>query len=693
MNTFLTRVSRVALMVILISTIHSQTAVPQTNLIIVPGNITMKRYNPNTPLEPQQVSNTTASSASNSRRNYLPSLLATWPSILTNLQKIGGNIIVMNPNGNPDLILPLEANRTFPTGATSNQLRAILAEVVLVLTHIREVRGPRLYNNTVLMSDIPPFLEAQFDLYMNGLDMALSEITRNKAQLDQLDQDMISDVEYIITKGSFEVDTHNATLINNNFYNQKLPLFSQVSANIEKQMADTRRLQTDVRLAIEKGAVDFRRRLQVRRDQIHQRTVEWTNDVNTIWNATDVFFTTSINTIRARKPAVRDSFDAIFSAHCNPSSDLLDAAIQHVNEWRIGEAEVAKYLKASTNNVTNAIIKELDSRVTIGVSGLKRGIDCINSIDTQHGVAIRAIATEFFTTEATKVDKILADGYTALNSIITNTNTVVFDQGAALRTLSTASTAPAKNLALGTFLEKAMNFLGEVAPVFLGRNEVMIQSIPLTPNNLFQVSRAGLFQYQPFLMNVPVQYNRRVVPTLLDEVNNAGLTNYSPEVGVVSVPTWDPMPANYAATDLANSGKQASVLLPMCYDNEIVQNNIMPLVPPHDYGVYSLPIPISHLNFVDIPSVMFEFSFPAVIPPVVFKKTPKELTFTIPNETDVGKSFNGAFNFVRSVSVHSTNMGVELVIIVSDNDQFESMLRMTNKPRIKLTIIPNEKPF
>ena len=704
MNSFLARTSRVAVMLILINAIHSQVAgtttamsAKMTNKVLNIGNLTLKRYNPKLDLEPEQVSNTstTVISLPTTRKNYLPKNLASWPSILSNLYKIGGNVVGLYPGVNKDLILPLEpANKTLPNASvTPTPIRAIVTELAAILTHARDVKGPRLYNNTINMLDIPPFLEAQFLSYKSGLKLALSDITRNKAYLDNLDQDMISDVEYIITKGAFEVDTHNATLIANEFYSKKLPLFVEVSNTIEKKMAETRTLQEQVRAVIEKGMVEFKKRLTLRKDQISARTTEWTDEVMTVWNATETFINDYVTVIRNRKPSVRDTFDTMWAAHCNPSNDLLDAAIKHVKEWTAAEVGVANYLKASSTNVTHAVIKELDSRQTIALSGLKKGLTCIDEIDTKHGADIRDIISNYFLTGTNKVDTILTDGYTALNTLVASANAVILEQSTALRTLASTAPAPDNGLALGVLLDTGMNFLGELSPVFFGRREVIYQEIVLTSNNLFQVDGAKLSQYQAFMFNPPVMYTRRVVPQLLDEVDNSGLPDYSPEVGSTTLPTTTPLPSDYTAAVLVASGKTASVLLPMCYDADTITNNIMPLVPVHDYGVYTHVIPISNFNYTDNPSVTFKLTWASVIPPVVFKKTPKDFTLIVPFETNAGKLFNGYYNFVRAVSLQNTNMGIVVVITVGDVNQFEEMLRMKEKPQLAVTIIPNEKPY
>lgn len=658
------------------------------------NQMNFQRYNPQgDALDNLAGTNKTAVGPAGAGLNeYLPKTLPTWPSVLSNIMSIGGNILGLNPNLDNTTFFPMETRaKVYPKNGQF-PMRVIVQEIINVLTNTKSFKAPIMYNNTILMNDIPNYLQSQFVRWGKDMDASLSDLVNGNAYIDNVDKESSLDAKFLVTKGSDLVAQYNATMNSNNFYDQKLPNLMIVSQMYDKRMNDTVDSLTRVRDSLAVAFGNLRNRLAQRSNEIFNNTVALARDVQVIWNQTEAFVKDFTDTIRARNVPVSNSFETAYLAQCVPSSDLLDAAVVTLNEAVAVLPVRAAYIKTDANAYINAAMNEMDSKTVSVSSTLRRAVTCINGINTDHGAKIRVIGSTFFSTPATQIKGFFTQAYASINALNTQADTLFGLQSAGLQALATAADSPVKTTALGKLLNESTPLLAELSSAFLGKNSVTVMSMPLNLNVLAQEGLAKEATYNPFKSSPPVPYVRKVIPKLADDVDNTALADLAPGIGNVVIPTYATSNAPYLATQLASSRSDNSVFLPMCYTADFITNNWVQSVMPHRYGIYSAEFMLDGQLLTSAPLVNFKINFPGPIPPVQFKFNPKTMVGAAPT-MPIQADLNGVNNLVRSVSMQSTPMGVKAVLMVGDDAQFQSLLRQPNKPNFSITVVADEKPF
>jgi hypothetical protein len=645
------------------------------------------------PVEALAASNMTSASLSQQPMNqYLPKALANWTSSETHFMAIGGNIKALNPNlDNVLSVIPGGVNRTF-TPNVQFPIRGIITSIIAILNNRKTSLAPILYNNTVIMCEIPNYLTNKFRIFQERNGMVMSDQLKTNSEIEMINEEGVADAQYILTKGRATVESMNATLINFNFYTEKLPLIMLVSQTYAQKMNTTVASLNAARNALQTRFEGLKKTLSDSKDRIFNSTTSLLREVDGHLNQTEGFIRNFTNVIRARNPAVSSSFETAYTAQCNPSNDLLDAALLTVKQAQLALKARTDFLKADAIGFIEASISELEAKGEQSIGVIKNSIDCIKNVDTLHGNNIRGIKTSFFETGANKIRSVLQDGYSALNVLVTTADAQTVAFGGGLSTMATTANFPSSVKLLKKASDNLFFLLTEMSSVFFGRGATVSKSFPLSQNNMNKERGSQHAIYNRFMASFPAPCVRQVIPTLADELPNDILETLDNCVDAITIPSSAPFNPMYTETTLAEVRNQAGIFLPMCFSATASTTYELQTAVPYMYSIYSTKEMVSQMVLSRPPLVLSRVSFSGPIPPVEFEVNAKTFTGALPPMTFYDDS-NGNSNMVMSISVDASQSVVNFNFMFSDLSQSQTLLRQSRKPFMQMTVIPDEKPF
>ena len=685
-----------------IHSIATQTATTTTSTTannnatrIFPGKAKLKVLNYSTgkePIDALAASNRTASAAPQATMNqYLPKALANWTSSFTHFMAIGGNIKALNPKLEDVLTTIPAANRNFTANAQF-PMRAIITSVISILTNMKTQRSPIIYNNTIIMYEIPNYLKSKFQSYQENNEIVMSDQNKGNNLIELANEEALADVDYLLSQGKTASDQMNATLNANNFFTEKLPTIMNVSQNYAARMNQTLAALRAAKGSLEKEFDGIKKLITDSNARIFNVSVSLLKEVDAHVNQTEGFIKNFTDVVRARNPAASRSFEDAYTSQCNPSNDLLDLAIVTVREGQKALKMHVDNHKMNTKEYIDAAIVELDSKSDRIVSLIRSSVDWINTADAAHGNNIRAIKTNYFDTGSNKIKTVIMDGMASLNILVGQANTQAVALTSTLSTTATAADLPAKAKGLKEALDSTFFLVAELGNAIFSRSGLITKTVPLSQNTLVEEKMAQRALYNPFLTSPPAPCLRKVIPTLADNLANDVLDALDNCVGIVSIPTSPPFNPMYTDVILAETRGQKGLYFPMCYSIMAVANYEVQTVVPYMYSIYSFRENVNHLVLSRPPIVLTRVSFPGPIPAVKLEVNAKSLTGEIPFLTFYDE-FNGNNNLVLANTIEATQSTVKVISMFSDNQQSQQLFLQSRKPVLSLTIIPDEKPF